>query len=316
MTERGTDQNKELSEVKIFPVPFAIEETKEIISISTNTSTKSSREQLIKQAFKFHSQGNIPEAIKYYQQFIKQGFKDPIVFSNYGLILKGLGKLKEAELLQRKAIELKPNFAHAHYNLGTILIALGDSEAAQVSLRKTIELKKDFAEAYSNLGKLLKDLGKLKEAEIFLRKTIELKPDFAGAYYNLGNILKELNKFQEAEILLRKAIKLKPDFADAYCNLGNILRELGKLQEAEISLLKAIKINPNDKNAKSNLINLLTVHKPENITSSQLYIVNEEFRRIKLITKENELITDEEVIRFYQKAHNILFSCRPRIRRV
>ena len=60
--------------------------------------SKPSKEQIINQAFKFHSQGNISEAAKYYQNFINQGFKDHRVFSNYGIILKNLGKLKEAEL--------------------------------------------------------------------------------------------------------------------------------------------------------------------------------------------------------------------------
>ena len=58
-----------------------------------NMNTKPSKEQIINQAFKFHSQGNIPEAAKYYQYFIKQGFKDVRVLSNCGAILKGLGKL-------------------------------------------------------------------------------------------------------------------------------------------------------------------------------------------------------------------------------
>ena len=62
-----------------------------------NQKTKSSKEQIINQAIQFHSQGNISKATEYYKYFINQGFKDYRVFSNYGVILKGLGKLKEAE---------------------------------------------------------------------------------------------------------------------------------------------------------------------------------------------------------------------------
>ena len=106
---------KKVTEVKTFPVPFAPEENQENITI--NTSSKPSKEQIINQAFKFHSQGNILEAAKYYQEFINQGFKDHRVFFNYGIILKSLGKLKDAELSYRKAIEIKPDYANAHYNL-------------------------------------------------------------------------------------------------------------------------------------------------------------------------------------------------------
>ena len=74
-----------------------------------NNKIKVSKEQIISQAFKFHSQGNISEAARYYQYFIDQGLIDHRVLSNYGVILKDLGKLQEAELSTRKAIELKPN---------------------------------------------------------------------------------------------------------------------------------------------------------------------------------------------------------------
>ena len=70
----------------------------------SNKKSKPSKEQIINQAFKFHSQGNISEAAKYYQYFINQGFKHHRVFLNYGIILKNLGKLQEAEISFRKAI--------------------------------------------------------------------------------------------------------------------------------------------------------------------------------------------------------------------
>ena len=104
-------EKKKVNEIKTFPVPFALREKKENITITAKTPTKPSKEQIIIQAFKFHSQGNIPEAAKYYQHFINQGFKDHSMFSNYGIILSDIGKLREAELYTRKAIELNPNFA-------------------------------------------------------------------------------------------------------------------------------------------------------------------------------------------------------------
>ena len=77
MTENEkTDQEKEqknITEVKTFSVPFALEEIKENISISTNPNINPSKEQLINQALKNHSQGNISEAAEYYQKFINQG---------------------------------------------------------------------------------------------------------------------------------------------------------------------------------------------------------------------------------------------------
>ena len=165
--------------------------------------------------------------------------------------------MKQAQVLLRKAIEIKPDFAEAYYNLGNILKDLENLKQAQVLLRKAIEIKPDFAEAYYNLGNILKDLENLKQAQVLLRKAIEIKPDFAEAYYNLGNILKDLGNLKQAQVLLRKAIEIKPDFAEAYYNLGNILKDLGNLKQAQVLLRKAIEIKPDFTEANYNLGNIL-----------------------------------------------------------
>ncbi len=248
---------KKANEIKTFPVPFALGEIKENISISTNTSSKPSKEQIINQAFQFHLKGNIAEASKCYQYCINQGFNDHRIFSNYGAILQGLDELEEAEKWFRKAIEIKPDFAEAHSNLGSILSDLGKSQEAELSTRKAIEIKPDFAEAHSNLGTILKDLGKLEEAELSTRKAIQIKPDFADSHYNLGNVFRDLGKLEDAEVSYLKAIELKPDFAEAHSNLGSILSDLGKSQEAELSTRKAIELNPDFAEAHYNLGGIL-----------------------------------------------------------
>ena len=173
---------KKVMEVKTFPVPFALGEIPENITIATKTPSKSSKpskpskpskEQILNQAIQYHLKGNIPEAAKCYQLFINQGFKDHRVFSNYGVILQSLGKLKEAELSYRKAIELNPGFADAHSNLGNILRDLGKLKEAELSYRKAIELNPDLAEAHSNLGSILRDLGKLKELILLSESRLE-----------------------------------------------------------------------------------------------------------------------------------------------
>ena len=137
MKSSDKDQDKKQAgcEEETFSVPSHLVEINENIIFHTNTvpkASKPSKEQIINQAFKFHSQGKIPEAAKCYQYLINQGFKDHRVFSNYGLILKDLGKLEEAEFSTRKSIELNPNFANAHYNLGNILKDLGRLEEAEL----------------------------------------------------------------------------------------------------------------------------------------------------------------------------------------
>ena len=90
-----------------------------------NSDEQTIKDQIISRAFKQHSQGNIQEAKKYYENFINRGFLDHRVFSNYGMILVNLGELQKAEIYTRKAIENNPNFAMAYSNVGNIFKSLG-----------------------------------------------------------------------------------------------------------------------------------------------------------------------------------------------
>ncbi len=200
------ERKKKVYKVTTFPVSFTLGEIKTNITINTNTSSQPSKEQIINQAFKFHSQGNISEAAKYYQQFINQGFKDHRVFYNYGVILKTLGNLQEAELSYRKAIEIKPDFAEAHSNLGVVLNDVGKLKDAELSCRKAIEVKPDYANAHLNLGNILKDLGNLRDAFDSLLRVIEINPTFPNIYPGITRFIKEsdlsqLNKSNLKDIL-------------------------------------------------------------------------------------------------------------------
>ena len=215
-----------------------------------------SKEEIINQAIKFHLQGNIPEATKYYKYCISQSFNDPRIFSNYGLILQDLGKLKEAESSIRKAIEIKPDYAEAHCNLGNILIRIGKLEEAESSTRKAIEIQPNFAIAHCNLGNIFKKFGKLKEAEVSTRKALELKPDFVDAISNLGAILSSMGKLKEAKNYYQRAIQIEPDHAMAHYNTGNIFKKFGKLKEAKKYYQRAIQIEPDHTDAHINLGNI------------------------------------------------------------
>tara|TARA_B100000700_G_scaffold299502_1_gene366635 strand:+ start:778 stop:2355 length:1578 start_codon:yes stop_codon:yes gene_type:complete len=257
---KSNNENKDeqtLKELNINSVSFTGAEMKNDFDINTKKTEYPSKEQLINKAFKFHSQGNIIEAAKYYQYCIEKNFNDSRIYSNYSIILKGIGKLKEAEKFQRKAIQCNPNLAESYYNLGIILKDIGKEQEAYDSYIKAIKIKADFPQAFVNLGLLLKDMDKLKDAELYTRKAIQINPNLAEAHCNLGIILVDLGKLKEARISLRKSIKLNPEMADSYCTLGKILLDSGENEEAEILTYKAIKLNQNLQNAHYNLGNIL-----------------------------------------------------------
>jgi len=217
-----------MSKMKNFEKENSSQNQKEI-NINANTSI----EQIANQAINFHTQGNIQEAIKYYQYFINQGFKDHRVFSNYGNILKDLGKLEEAEFLYRKAIEIKPDYAEAHYNLGNILSDLGKLEDAFDSYLKVIQINPSFSNIYPSITRFLQDsdpskLNKLKLKNILnllLEKNNvshkELFKVFNFLYSNeiISNLEKFNSDFSKIELLINNKVIINALKKIMFCDL-------------------------------------------------------------------------------------------------
>ncbi len=203
------ESKRKVTEVKIFSVPTNLKEIKENACLNTNTHSRISSEEIFNKAFKLHSEGKISEATKYYQFLLDKDVTDPRVCSNYAEILQSLGEFKQAEILLRKAIKLKPDFFEAYSNLGNILKDLGRLEEAEISTRKAIELKSDFVEAHYTLAKILKCLGKLEQAETSLKQTIRLQVGNLKAYNELASIQEELGKSLEAKDSNKKILYLK-----------------------------------------------------------------------------------------------------------
>jgi len=149
--------------------------------IKKNLKNNLFREQIIHNAFKFHAEGNISEAIKYYKSFINKGFEDKTVFSNFGLLLTELGKLKEAELFTRKALELNPNLAITYYNLSTLKYSSKNKKWKETLFSKNFldnKSKKDQVNIYFARANILHNEKKYQESSRYLQLANELKLDF------------------------------------------------------------------------------------------------------------------------------------------
>ena len=180
----------------------------------SNSDKQRIKDQIISRAFKQHSQGNIQEAKKYYENFMNKGFLDHRVFCNYGMILLNLGELKKAEIFTRKAIEINPNFAMAYSNLGNIFQNLGELKKAEIFTRKAIEINPNFAMAYFNLGNIRKDLGKGKDSLDSYLRVIEINPQYVYTFNAITDLLRYSDPSQFDKNHLKKVLNLCLDKND------------------------------------------------------------------------------------------------------
>jgi len=110
--------------------------------------------------------------------------EDPMVANDLGNLLALAGRPGEAEAAYRRAIELAPKLATAHYNLGQLLIDLDRNLAARSELKRTLDLDPRHAGAYYYLGVVYARWGWQNMARRAYERAFELDPGLADPRHN------------------------------------------------------------------------------------------------------------------------------------
>src|SRR5204863_1261479 len=88
-------------------------------------------EALLNQALLLYKTKRPLPAIEAYRAVLNgRDTTNPVAWNGIGLILAELGKLEEARTAYARAIQARPRYAEAHYNLSFVLTTLGDVEGA------------------------------------------------------------------------------------------------------------------------------------------------------------------------------------------
>ena len=174
-------------------------------------------------------------------------------YNNLGNALNGQGKLTAAITAYQWALNINPDYADACNNVGVVLQQDGQSAAAIVAYQRAIAIKPDFAAAYNNMAVALRDQGKLDDTIEACQKALEIKPDYAEAHNTMGVALQEQGKFDAALRSYYRALEIKADHADAYNNIGNVFKSQGKLDDAIAAYQREVSINCNHSSAYNNM---------------------------------------------------------------
>ena len=136
-------------------------------------------------------------------------------------------------VLFKRVIDVSPDAWYMHSNYGNFLKDEGRVDEAIKHFRTAIEMKPDFAEAYYNMGNAFARLTGLMRRCANYKKAIELKAEIcAGASLILGTILAQMGKKRRGVAEFNKVLELKPDDAEAISSIGLLFAEQGQLDEA------------------------------------------------------------------------------------
>ena len=210
----------------------------------------------------YYLQGRYDEALPLFNRAIKTFPKeDPAqsyIHLNLARIYSKRKDYPQAIKSFKRAIELSLPDALLNQELAVILAESGDLVGAKVELEKAIELKPNFAEAQYNLAIILNTLNKPQEAFDYFRLAARSEPNNITARNWFGKALLGQGQFQEAASEFISAINLAANqksisLAELHNNLGVAYSQSARYNEARQEFEKALQIDPNYTNAAKNL---------------------------------------------------------------
>ena len=193
-----------------------------------------------------------------------------------------------AEVAWRRAVELAPDNAEAHFQLGNLFRERGEPDAARTEYERALASAPDHAGSINNLGLVLEALDDRERAEACYRRVLAANPQHPDALGNLASLLFEREAFRQsstvyehlcavrrdipapvwvrralahqragdlaaAESCFREAAKLRPDDVTIQLNVGTVCYELQRYADAESAWLRAMELRPDNLYALSML---------------------------------------------------------------
>ena len=166
---------------------------------------------------------------------------------------------EEAAAAFKKAIEIDPELAEAHFRLGMAYAALEQKPDADESYKKAIELYKKVvqadpknADAFFNMGEAYFFLHLDEEAERSFKQVAHLRPDDEDAYFELGETETRLAHYTEASAAFQKALDIDPDNYRATEALENAREGAKRIQEGKKHAEDMLKKQQRDANKNAN----------------------------------------------------------------
>ena len=121
-----------------------------------------------------------------------------------------------------EVLAINPSLPAIHNNMAAVSLAQGDQAGAASSWEKAVELKPDYAEAHYNLAVVLSEQGQsslaeadhatgqtsLSRAEKHCQLALEHRPEYVQAHHLMGNILASRQQAADATASYELAAKL------------------------------------------------------------------------------------------------------------
>lgn len=171
----------------------------------------------------FHmNNGNIDEAIKYFNKSIALDAQHYLSYNGLGIAYLMKGEFKTAIDYFQKSLQLNPALTEAHNYMGTAYQELGMLDKAEQEFRTAASDAnyKSKELPYYNLARLYFTQDKYKDALYYVQKSIEANPRLVMAHNLEGILYERFNDFDKAIESYKACIKISRDDFNLKFNLA------------------------------------------------------------------------------------------------
>lgn len=167
--------------------------------------------------------------------------KSRVWFNLGGAYLKSDPEKARTALLH--ALELRPDFPEALYDLGVIEQGRKNWGLAIAYYQRAIDDRPEYWPAWNNMGNTFFAMRQPARALECFDRTLRLNPDYWPAQYNTAIVHYMSGRFAEAEPKLRTVLDWQPAFREARYLLATSLTQAGKRVEADSEWRKLGEMN-------------------------------------------------------------------------
>ena len=233
------------------------QEISNTISDINIADTRATAKVWIERGAKLWRLGRHEQAVKAYEQSIKQNDPDNVYLAWYGkgLALASNQQYQGAITAFEQAINTLPSPSNNDYSAwfhsnifsqqSVVYRYLEEYEKALTAIDQGIQLSPNNPNYYNEKWKVLYQLNRYDEALKAINQGIQLAPR-AVWYSHRGLIYNEQEKFDLALADFNKAIQLNPNLATVYYNRGLVYEQQEKFDFALSDFTKAIELEPNN----------------------------------------------------------------------
>jgi len=187
-------------------------------------------------ALALQASGRIDEAIIDFRHALEFAPRDPVIHNAIGTSLNSQGRSQEALKAFDESIALKPDDPVVHFRRGRALVGMSDNKAADLAFERAVELNPNYVDALGNIASIAGRSGQYERAREFAERALAISPKDSTSHYALALVETHEKKHAEAEQRLRFLVlhrDLDPDTkAGMHSLLGDAVEAQNRYAEA------------------------------------------------------------------------------------